>query len=170
MSSPPLADVIACLAACSALAVLQDQDPSVAAPIAVGGRLGNPNGTAALGTSPYTERNGDLAVPAGQRWAGQSGAAPEVHHPGISQRALGSPVRAVPTTRRLVQGTCLPHGALSSTRAALSAATADDQTPYPRLAASRCRQGMSAATVPPATQLPGRGTRAPLPRFLLCTC
>lgn len=169
MSSPPLADIIACLATCPALAVLQDRDPSVAAPVAVGGKPGNPKRTAASGAVPYTERNGGLAVPAAQRLAGQSGPEPEVHRPGTSRRAFGSPICAM-RLRHRVQGTCLPHGAVSSMRSALSVATADDRTPCPRVAASRCRQGMSAATVPPVTQQRGRGTRARLQRCLLCIC
>lgn len=172
MSAPPLADTIARLTACPALAVLRTQDPSVAAALAVGGKPGSPNGTAATGASPHTERTGNPAGPVAQRLAGQSTRPdPEAHHPGTSRCTLGAPVCAVRLQRqRLVRGTCLPHGALSSTRTALSAATARDRTPAPRVAAPCRRQGISAATIPPLTQHSGRGTRAPLPRFLLCIC
>jgi hypothetical protein len=170
MSALPLADILARLAAYPALAVLRGRDPSVAAPVVPVGKRSTPNGTAATGASPYTERNGGLAVPAVQGSAGQSRPDPEAHHLGTSRCALGSPVCTVPSRRRLVQRTRLPHGAVSSTRPALSAATARDRTPCPRVAAPRGRQGMSAATVPPVTQHPGWGTRASLPRFLLCIC
>lgn len=170
MSALPLADITARLTACPALAVLRDQDPSVAAPVAVGGKPGSPNGTAATEASPHTERNGHLAVPAAQRLAGHSGPAPEAHRPGTNRRALGPPVCAVRPRRCLVQGTCLPRGAVSSTRTALSAATARDRTPDPRVAAPCCRQGISAAPIPPIAQHPGRRTGARLPRFLLGLC
>lgn len=171
MSALPLADIIARLTACPALAVLRDQDPSVAAPVAVGGKPGSPNGTPATEASPHTERTGNPAVSVAQQLAGQSGPDPEAHHPGTNRRTLGSPVCAVrPRRRRLVQGTCLPHGAVSSTRAALSTATARDRTPDPRVATPWCRQGISAATVPPVTQHPGRRTGTRLPRFQLCLC
>ena len=169
MSSPPLADVIACLAACSALAVLRDQDLSVAAAVAVGGRPGDPNGTAIPDAGPYPERTRGLAVPAGQRLAGQSRADPEEHHPGTSQSAPGAPIGSV-RLRHRVQGACLPRGAVSSMRSALSEAIADNRTPSPRVAASRFRQEMSVATVPPVTQHAGRGTRARLRRFPLYVC
>ncbi len=170
MSALPLADIIARLTACPALAVLRDQAPSVAAPVAVGGTPGSPNGTAVTEANPHTERNGHPAAPAAQQLAGQSRPAPEAHHPGTNRRALGPPVCAVRSRRRLVQDTCLPHGEVFGRRAALSAATARDRTPDPRAAAPCCRQGISAATIPPVTQHPGRRTGTRLPRFLLCLC
>lgn len=170
MSALPLADIIARLTACPALAVLRDQDPSVAAPVAVGGKPGSPNGTPATEASPHTERNGHLAVSVAQQLAGQSGPDPEAHHPGTNRRTLGSPVCAVRPRRRPVQGTCLPHDAVFGTRAVLAAATTRDRTPDPRVAASCCRQGISATTIPPITQHPGLRTGTRRPRFLLCPC
>lgn len=170
MSALPLADIIARLTACPALAVLRDQDPSVAAPVAVGGKPGSPNGTPATEASPHTERNGHLAASVAQQLAGQSGPDPEAHHPGTNRRTLGSPVCAVRPRRRLVQGTCLPHDAVFGTRAVLAAATARARTPDPRVAAPCCRQGISATTIPPITQHPGLRTGTRRPRFLLCPC
>ncbi len=170
MSALPLADIIARLTACPALAVLQDQDPSVAAPVAVGGKPSSPNGTPATEASPHTERTGHLAVSVAQQLAGQSGPDPEAHHPGTNRRTLGSPVCAVRPQQRLVQGACLPHGAVFSTRAALATATARDRTPDPLVAAPCCRQGISATTIPPVTQHHGRRTGIRLPRFRLCPC
>ena len=92
--------------------------------------------------------------------AGQSKHCPEANHPGTGRS----------WRRCRIQGTCLLRTVVSSMRVALAAAAARDRTPCPRVAAPRCRQGMSAATVPPVTPHPEWGTRAPLSRFLLCIC
>lgn len=166
-----LADTIARLAASPALAVLRDQNPSAAARVAVGGQPGSPNETATTGTGPHTGRTGGPKARSAQWLTGQSRPCPEANHPGTDRRALGSPVCAGRSRRRcLVKGTCLPHGAATSMRAALSVAVSRDRTPYPRVAVPHCRQGMSATTIPAAIQHPEWGIRTPLPRIRLCTC
>ncbi len=166
-----LADIIARLAAGPALAVLQDQNPSVVALVPVGGQPGSPNGTAATGAGPHTGRTGIPTALSSQWWAGQSKHCPEANHPGTGRRAPGSSAGAGWSWRRCrIRGACLPRVAVSSMRAALSIAAAHDRTPYPRVAAPHCRQGMSATTIPPVTQHPEWGIRAPLPQIRLCTC
>ena len=171
MSALSLADIVARLAPdrdqCHRARILIPQDGQRGA----GGQTGSPNGTAATGASPHTGRTGVPAVLSAQRLAGQPGHRPEANHPRTGRRAPGSSPDAGRFRRRCrIQGTCLPRAAVSHRRAVLSAAAARDRTPGPRVAAPRCRQGMSAATVPPFTQCPGWGTRAPLPQSLLCIC
>lgn len=195
MFALPLADIIARLAACPALAVLRNQHPSEVALAAVGVQPGSPNETAATESGLHIKRTGGPTALSSQWLDAQSKPCPEAHHPGIGRRALGSPVctgrtQGGPGDDALFKEPVSPtaqlrlcelsyrqplHATEPRTRAWQGPTDPAHQRcapdrPYPRVARSHCRQGMSVTTIPAAIPHPQWRIGASLPRIRLCIC